>query len=260
MKEKKNKKIGERVSPLLDNAIDSIALGTKFYVQQDAPNPNKHAIRSLFHGIELLLKERLRRENRILIYKDIDRVITNDSMTVGLKETLARLHNLEIRLDKSHTDDIIALQKKRNRIEHHIYTNEDDDYITIGMALRFAYFFMKNHLEVELSDFIDKGLYKTVREIILKYQERLDEAEKEVEKLTTPTTKDDLYDHPISAICPQCGNQTLVVNGPDEDYCHFCLEQQDVQPCDSCGDYFPPEEITEYGMCESCLEDQMERW
>lgn len=39
----------------------------------------KHAIMTVFHAMELMLKEQLARTNPILIYKNIDTKITDDA-------------------------------------------------------------------------------------------------------------------------------------------------------------------------------------
>jgi hypothetical protein len=53
----------------------------------------KHSILTIFHAIELFLKEYLHRTSHILIYKNIDAKITETSLTVGIKEILVRLEN-----------------------------------------------------------------------------------------------------------------------------------------------------------------------
>ena len=67
----------------------------EFFLRERNYSSRKHAILMLFHAIELLLKERLTRTNPILIYKNIDTKITEDAQTVGVREALTRLENLD---------------------------------------------------------------------------------------------------------------------------------------------------------------------
>lgn len=113
-----------KISPLFENAIDSLEVGMKFFMDQATVSANKHAILTIFHSIELLLKEALYRVNPILIYRKIDQKITDDSITVGLPEIFSRFDNLNIRLSSEEKTDLIDLKKKRNRIEHHKYNIE----------------------------------------------------------------------------------------------------------------------------------------
>jgi hypothetical protein len=80
----------EVASPIYENAIDSLRIGMEFFLKEDGYSSRKHAILTVFHAIELLLKERLAQTNPILIYKNIDAKITDDAMTVGVREALTR--------------------------------------------------------------------------------------------------------------------------------------------------------------------------
>ncbi|MBU1626672.1 hypothetical protein KKB18_04815, partial [bacterium] len=84
------------MSDLFDNAIDSLKVGIEFYLQENY----KHAILNIYHSIELFLKEKLFIINPILIYKNIDKPINDDSLTVSLNDILSRFSNLSICLEK----------------------------------------------------------------------------------------------------------------------------------------------------------------
>ena len=60
------------VSPIFQNAIDSLRIGMEFFQRESGYSSHKHAILTVFHAIELLLKEQLHRTNPVLIYKNID--------------------------------------------------------------------------------------------------------------------------------------------------------------------------------------------
>ena len=71
----------------------SLRIGMEFFLKDDGYSSRKHAILTVFHAMELMLKERLAQTNSILIYKNIDAKITVDAMTVNVREALTRLEN-----------------------------------------------------------------------------------------------------------------------------------------------------------------------
>ncbi|MCK7577752.1 MAG: hypothetical protein MZV65_19455 [Chromatiales bacterium] len=78
---------------------------------------HKHAILTIFHSIELFLKEYLSRANPILIYKNIDKKIADDSLTVGIQEILARLDNLGLPIPDEEKNVIEKSNAARNRTD-----------------------------------------------------------------------------------------------------------------------------------------------
>jgi hypothetical protein len=74
------------MSDIYDNAVDSLRIGMEFFLKETGYSSRKHAILTVFHAIELLLKECLAQTNPILIYKNIDAKITDDAQTVGVRE------------------------------------------------------------------------------------------------------------------------------------------------------------------------------
>ena len=89
-----------------------------FFLKEASYSSRKHAILTLFHAIELLLKERLAQTDPLLIYKNIDAKITDDAQTVGVREAVMRLENLGFGLPAYEKKTIEDIQKVRNRIEH----------------------------------------------------------------------------------------------------------------------------------------------
>jgi hypothetical protein len=69
---------GFSVRDIYENAVDSVKVGMTFYLADRSYSSGKHAILTLFHAIELLVKEYLYRINPILIYRHIDKRIQED--------------------------------------------------------------------------------------------------------------------------------------------------------------------------------------
>jgi len=247
------------MSAIFDNAIDSLKVGIKFYLDETFPTAHKHAIISIFHSIELFLKEKLYRTHPLFIYKNIDIPISDNSQTVGLKEIIVRLSNLDTPLDPKQEKILKELQRKRNRIEHHRFEAEDSDFHIIGKALKFLYYFLPAQLHCSLEEHLDDELYRNVREVILEYDERLAEAEREVNERTTPKTKDDLASPTYSAFCPECDNHTVVIETEKGDFCFFCLQEVSMAQCNWCGGYFSTNEVSDFNMCNDCFADQVRK-
>ena len=135
------------MSEILENALDSLQMGVEHYLDQTLETANKWAILAMFHAIDLLLKERLYREHPLLIYKSIDQPVGDDSLTVGLRETLVRFANLDIAIQDKHHKVLLDLQKRRNRIEHHRFVPDKSHKYVLGEALAFVTYFLQEHLD-----------------------------------------------------------------------------------------------------------------
>ena len=83
------------MSDIFNNALDSLEFGIRVYLFGEYETAHKHAILNVFHSIELFLKEKLYRIHPILIYKNIDNLINDDSLTVGLREILLKYNNVD---------------------------------------------------------------------------------------------------------------------------------------------------------------------
>ncbi len=214
----------------------------EFFQHGGTDTSNKHAILTIFHSIELLLKEYLYRINPILIYKNIDKAINDDSVTVGINEIIARLDNLNIGLPKEEQDIIKKIQKRRNRIEHHKYEKDDNDHFIIGESLKFIQYFSESKLNERLHNHIDRVLLDEIEKAIYDYQEleaiansRLDHFLSKVFPEWNPEYEACPEKFPGTIDCPVCNNTFLVVDFIGKPFCFYCNKQIDAKACDNCG-------------------------
>lgn len=141
---------------LLDNAADSIAFAIELLAWPDIQSDErrmKQAILSVAQGVELLLKERLRRVHPALIFEDVDKYPSLDARTVGADRAIARLQSVAgvvvAEADRSLVRD---LRRTRNAIEHgEWHTTLKQARSIIGTALSFAIAFAKQELDRDLS-------------------------------------------------------------------------------------------------------------
>lgn len=146
---------------LLQNAIDSIEYAIDLLAYENSlklSTKYKRVIQAISHGIELLLKERLRRIHPSLVWENVDKYPNLDSRTVNSEGALNRLINIGGL--KFHRDDIKLLRsirKTRNAIEHYTWVIQlqEADFIA-GMSLGFVAGFMKEHLDYDMLGYAER--------------------------------------------------------------------------------------------------------
>lgn len=230
------------MSDIYANAVDSLRIGIEHFLKEPNYSSRKHAILTLFHAVELFLKEQLYRTNRLLMYRNIDAPITDDSQTVGIKEALARLENLGLGLPKQQRIVIESIQKRRNRIEHHRYDQKEEDEVVIGESLQFILFFVDSVLGEKLEADISPETLQEVQRIVYERDQLYWIARHRLEKWmheTWPDWNNELGDTPDdfegTNDCPICRDSFLVSRYHPKPFCFRCNTTVDAGECDYCG-------------------------
>ncbi len=245
---------------LLENGIDSIEHGAAHFLQGELDEKNyKFAILHIFHGIELILKEKLARINPALIYANIDARITNQSNTINFSKLETRLTNVGVVFSKDWSKTLTSIQKQRNKIEHKdVRLNLRNTEFLLGSSIKFLIDFMKKELGEELDEHLGIDEYKTLVDAIEYYEESLRIALKKVEEKRPSDPKDQLDFEVLT--CPLCIEET-VVNEPDDEglvTCFHCEEEFYIYACARCGNpifAINPEDIGVNIFCENCHQD-----
>jgi hypothetical protein len=245
-KKKGAKQKHTELSPIYQNALDSLRIGMEFFLKQDGYSSRKHAILTIFHAIELMLKERLAQTNPILIYKNIDAKITVDAMTVSVREAMTRLENLGLGIPDEEKETIENIQRIRNRIEHHRYDhNEKEDDEIIASSLKFILYFVEFVFERKLDGHIDPKILRDINIRVFEYNERNGLAEHRFNawaKTEWPDWKQEEKDIPEefggTLRCPECGQDWLVMGYHDKPVCFHCNTAIDADCCEDCGEVF----------------------
>jgi hypothetical protein len=134
---------------LAGNAYDFLneSLSNAERAAEGEPALWKFAIVNIAQAIELLLKERLRREHFLLVYSDIDR----KRNTVNVDQALNRLANCGVAFDQ---EDVVRLKRARdirNDIVHFTITVDEEQLRAAYTDLfEFAHIFHLNALDEEL--------------------------------------------------------------------------------------------------------------
>lgn len=230
------------MSDIYANAIDSLRIGIDHFLKVPDYSSRKHAILTLFHAVELFLKEQLYRTNRLLIYRNTDSPITDDSQTVGIEEALSRLENLGLGLPKQQRTVIKNIQKRRNRIEHHRYDQKAEDEVVIGESLQFILFFVDSVLRGKLEEDIPAETLREIQRIVYERDQLYWIARHRLEKWmheTWPDWNNELYDTPDefegTNDCPICRDSFLVSGYHPKPFCFRCNTTVDAEECNYCG-------------------------
>jgi len=243
------------VSPIFENAIDSLVMGIRNYTDRELDSSNKWAILEVFHAVELFLKERLFQEHRLLIYRHIDKPIGDDAQTVGLQETLTRFTNIGVALPEKYVGILKDLQKHRNRIEHSHYKADPSHSHLVGQALQFIGFFVEEHLQQDLETHLTTDVFKHVKELLIEYDLLIARAEGAMSKALEKVRyrEQDLID---KAHCPECGNETVLIGLEEQPYCYFCEASiYGLSRCSYCAEFLPESDfLLDTGICRSCFD------
>jgi len=101
---------------LLDNAYDSLnASLERAELSVVDPRAWKLAIFLLVHALELLMKERLRRDHRLLVFSNVDK----PSHTVSMEVALSRLQAVGVAIEAADASAIRQAIEWRDKIAHY---------------------------------------------------------------------------------------------------------------------------------------------
>lgn len=224
------------VTSLLDNAIGSIEVGVEDYKLND-PRRAVSAVRNLYAGVVLLLKEKLRREspkdsNDALLYERVEFrrgpkgvvFVGKGNKTVDVEQIKERFKTLGLSLDTKRLDQ---LRQIRNDVEHHA-PKQNPTVVREAIAKTFVLVtrVLEDHLGLKPHEEFSEEVWQTM----------LDEAEtfKEVEDRCRESLAaiPDLPDAAKSALdyleCPECSS-SLIEAAADTSYFEMTFT------CRSCG-------------------------
>ncbi len=202
---------------LLENGIDFIHRALECLSGKSDARDLKYGILHLSAGIEIVFKERLRREHWSLVFCDIDKaneeaLERGDFKSIYLHSSLKRLHTIcGIELSKEEKAILNNLRDRRNKIEH--FTIEEDLESVKSITAK-AVNLILNFIRIELKETTeDNEQLKEIFELSLEYTEFVDH------RLETLQLKIDKEERTIF-ICPKCLQETLVLDDVSE--CLFC--------------------------------------
>lgn len=157
---------------LLENSYDFINSSLLYYSYcNDNPRAWKLTFINLVQGIELMIKEKLRRENKFFVYENIDK----PKNTISLSTALDRMINiLDIPLAKQDIETIRKAIHIRNQMMHY---EVDSSIIELqsnySILFEFVTSFHYRFLGSELHDNIREELWEVEAELIKFFRSEL---------------------------------------------------------------------------------------
>jgi hypothetical protein len=217
---------------LLENGVDFIRSGIETFFLEDTPDPvaHKYAVLHLFSGVQLLLKERLRREHASLVFERVEEAAAPSARTITFDQSVLRLRacagiKLSVQADKR----LRTAKRIRDSLEHFkLELNLKQTQTVIGQLAEFSYEFMREHLDEELeqhlrpeawrrvqslraiAEKLEKEALKLRRERIRRYKS-LSAADREALKARCVYHPKDNPDAPDLFYCPECSEESVAV-------------------------------------------------
>lgn len=202
---------------LPSNGLDYL-LSAAEHLAVNSPRAHKYAVLHLFAGIELLLKERLRREHWSLIFSEVDRasedkLASGDFKSVEFNQSVARLKDIaKVEIDKRHWSHLDSLRNLRNRLQHfHCDLGQSETMSRLACGISFSIHF----IVTELCD-----LNTDHQDTITQLHEVLGGCSTYVSHRMSDIA-DELASAKTSVLCPRCDQETLML-GVGNPRCAFC--------------------------------------
>jgi len=210
---------------LLQNAQDFAKESiSKAVAAETLPQEWKFAILHLVQAIELSLKELLRHQHPLLIFKNVD----HPKHTVTIEQALLRLKQAtSFDLSEDERAVLKTASRLRNDIVHHKFKAEPEK-LKLAYAKLFGFLveFFKTHLEEPLNLSIPKDIWQQGIKI-KEYGEEL------YKRARAQMDKDEIDDDSLVA-CPKCGWEAIVPYGDNQDTCYVCGHIEHLAVCSRC--------------------------
>lgn len=206
---------------LIENALDFI-LSALEHAQVDEARSLKYAVLHLSDGVELVLKEKLRREHWSLLFADVNKasesaLMAGEFKSVDFDECIGRLESISGLDMTSHTSLLRLLRRHRNKLQHFEYEGNKDEVISILVKTwGFVLDFLHDHLPDVVSE--QTATIEKIRDLMIKNEEFVKERSTSIQR-----TIDNLKVMPNAVLeCPRCLEPALLIPGSQNPNCLFC--------------------------------------
>ena len=210
---------------LLENGLDELASAVEALKGPATPRNLKRAVTDLAAGAELLLKERLRRDDWRQLFEDVamaneSDLRSGDFISPSSSEVLSRLRDAGVTLRTRDRRRLNSLRARRNRVEHFaLIDTEDAIRVSTAGCLSVLLDFIVDQLGIETLSDAERELFDEVQDGLSGLTDfvnarRLDIAGS-LEKASQTTTV---------VTCPSCDEDALVL-GDGDPRCLFCRYQ-----------------------------------
>ena len=205
---------------LLENGLDFILRALEYLEGGHSDRDIKYATLHLSSGIELIFKERMRRENWELLFhysNQINRDIyeSGDFRSIGIKTSLARLEeHCDVEFEEEDKILISNFRSRRNKIEH---LRVSDTYEAMVSAMVKLLTILMGFIGNHLSNVTDKEteLLNEIRKKLVDFEAFHEEQLSKIQDI--------LDQEEFVETCPKCINDTLIIKAEEWDGMPGCL-------------------------------------
>lgn len=248
--------MGEVKLTLLENAENFLSHSlSQAIVSEHNPENWKYAILHLVQSIELSLKELLKKEHQILIYKNVDK----PKETVSIEYAVARLQNIaKINFKSDDLETISLASNIRNEIVHYEFSFKEEEIKPVyAKLLGFLQSIFNSYFKKNLSTIIDDEIWAEAVKII--------EYTNELQKRAEERFQKENIDGYLIMECRRCRQKSFVFQD-DINTCYVCGDVDDVSQCDGCEEYFYSDELRgshefdDKVYCNDCLQSMLRNY
>jgi hypothetical protein len=210
---------------LLENSHSFLSEAlAKAVAAEGDPSQWKFAIFNLAQAIELSLKERLRREHRLLVFQNVDK----REQTVNLRSAVLRLRDgCNLPLSQADVDTINSAAEWRNQIVHSEFSlNTAELKPAFAKLTGFIADFHGRFLDDKLKGAIPEKLWLEAVSI-QEYGEEL------FRRANERLAREKIHPSNVWA-CLKCGWKAFVIQD-QKNRCYVCGHAEIVVMCDGCG-------------------------
>lgn len=254
---------------ILENAIDSLKQGIGFALKDDPTQSElKLSVLLIAQSVELLLKERLKREHWSLIFSKVEQAGNLNAHTVNIEEAIKRLEQIaHVKLDQEERDTILLFSDIRNRIQHYEIEITFEEVIgKAHSAIAFITRFLKDEFQSDIRDYFEQDDIQKLISIDEALKTLQELAQQNIEKIrheNMPSRPKERLTWQFEIItCPECW-QDYYIFSPESHIseCQLCKHEGGFVKCDRCGFQAPfgsmefHSEQNGFAICNSCWED-----
>ncbi len=217
-----------KIDPL-ENALDFTLSALNYLSKSNDISGLKYGILHLSSGIELFLKEALKKEHWSFLFEDINKANlkeyeTGDFQSVRYETCLKRLEGIcNISLDENDKKILKKYREKRNKLEHFGISESKEALIaSTAKVLSILIEFINKHLEPDKFNLEEDELNHQIKLKLKDFQEfeveRLNQIESILKKLNEDNTIIE---------CPICYQESLILQlNPKCLFCYYSDESE----------------------------------
>lgn len=207
---------------LLENGLDFVTSGVEHILKDRLTTDFKYAIIHLAAGVELILKDTLRKEHWSLIFENINTanyslLKSGEFRSVDFESILVRLQNIcEIEISEKDISTLKQLRRLRNKIEHFEFSlNTAAIKSLASKVLAFLLNFLHENIDLKKASITTKDYLEQLKIMPSKFTEFVKLRNSQIKDLLDKASKK----YGIE-ICPMCRQTALILD--DDRECAFC--------------------------------------